>query len=205
MEEKWERPEPTLSNQPEPMDRDTLIGFYESYCITFIDDGKAILSSQGGMISPIVIDEKLLLEPSAANLADFKNQLPKELLELSEPFAPTDETNEYIINGERRRIIDRAFDRFDWRGRRYYRLFRGGRASKCIKRRSGKNHCVPSLCCCCYRNNTTPCNVARWAGQVLLVNFVAIFTVIAGGCLVIISGLGNQEKNIAYVRTYVAR
>jgi hypothetical protein len=121
MEEKWERPEPTLSNQPEPIDRDTLIRFYESYCITFIDDGKAILSSQGGMISSIVIDEKLLLEPSAANLADFKNQLPKELLELSEPFAPTDETNEYIINGERRRIIDRAFDRFDWRGRRYYR------------------------------------------------------------------------------------
>jgi len=114
------QPEPTLSNQPEPIDRDTLIRFYESYCIiTFIDDGKAILSSQGGIISPIVIDEKLLLEPSAANLADFKNQLSKELLELSEPFAPTDETNEYIINGERRRIIDRAFDRFDWRGRRY--------------------------------------------------------------------------------------
>jgi hypothetical protein len=57
------QPEPTLSNQPEPIDRDTLIRFYESYCITFIDDGKAILSSQGGMISPIVIDEKLLLEP----------------------------------------------------------------------------------------------------------------------------------------------
>jgi hypothetical protein len=57
------KPEPTLSNQPEPIDRDSLIRFYESYCITFIDDGKAILSSQGGMISPIVIDEKLLLEP----------------------------------------------------------------------------------------------------------------------------------------------
>jgi hypothetical protein len=193
----------TLSNQPEPTDRDTLIRFYESYGITFIDDGKAILNSQGGIISPIVIDEKLLLEPSAASLVDFKNQLPKELLELSEPFDPTDEKNEYIINDERHRIIDRVFDHFDWRGRRYYRYLEAvGPASVS---NVDWEKIIAYLLCVAAAIGIILLLAMLPGGQVLLVHFVAIFTVIAGGCLVIIAGVGNQVKRTAYVRTYVAR
>jgi hypothetical protein len=78
-----------------------------------------------------VIDEKLLLEPSAANLADFNKQLPKELLDPIEPIDPTDGQSQYIINGERRQQIgNRIFDHYDWRGRKYYRYLEAvGRAS----------------------------------------------------------------------------
>lgn len=197
------QPEPTLSNQPEPIDRDTLIRFYESYGITFIDGGKAILSLQGGIISPIVIDEKLLLEPSAANLVDFKNQLPKDLLELGEPFDPTDEKNEYIINGERRRIIDRAFDHFDWRGRRYYKYLEVvGPAS--ISNVDWEK-IIAYLLCVAAAIGIILLLAMLPGGVVLLVNFVPIFAIIAGGCLAVIAGVGNQAKNTAYVRTYVAR
>lgn len=189
--------------------RGDLRQLYESIGVRFSDDGRAILAlGEGSAIRSIELDEKMLFAPQPSDWQTFKNQVENAFGNQIELFDPIDKAHEYTLRGTRYRNLGRIYHHEEWVccpvKRRVYYTYLQLEGSAQLSEASWQQIAKYVVCVVAAVGLTVLLSLLP-GGKIILLNFMGIVTVIAAGCLALVSGISNTAKQQAWIVKYVAR
>ena len=180
---------------------------YAGAGVKFGDDGTATLTvGEGSAIQSIELDEDMLLNPQAADWQSFKNEMDKAMGTQVELFDLADKSHEFTTLNRRYRNLGRIWHHDEYVGlpprlRRYYTYLR--LEGDLAQSPADWEQILQYVVCVLAAVGLTVLISLLPGGEVVVANFIGIVGLIAAGCFGLVTGVGSQARNQAWVNTFV--